>query len=132
MKSSEKTKPHVPYREQHRAGSAERGARSESQQSVKPSTPREDKAPCPANREMGLCICSILGLRVSRILDHRAVSGSKSDAPTRAKNCGVMIRKGASKSKLKKNTGDGRKENNIWNIGMLEECDKKKTEYRSQ
>jgi hypothetical protein len=36
---------------------------------------------------MGLCICSIWGLRVSRLLDHRAVSGSKSDTPTRAKNC---------------------------------------------
>jgi len=39
------------------------------------------------------------GLRVSRLLDRRAVSGSKSDTPTRAKNCEAMIVKGAGKSK---------------------------------
>jgi hypothetical protein len=53
---------------------------------------------------MGLFVFSIWGLRVSRFLNHRAVSGSKSDTPTRAKNCECMIRKGAGKSKLKKET----------------------------
>jgi hypothetical protein len=38
-------------------------------------------------------------LRVSRLLDLREISGSKSDTPTRAKNCEAMIVKGAGESK---------------------------------
>jgi hypothetical protein len=52
---------------------------------------------------MGLCIHFIQGLRVSRLLDLEAVSGSKSDTPTRAKNWEDMIRKWAGKDK--KNRG---------------------------
>jgi hypothetical protein len=55
----------------------EPGARSESQQSVKPSTLREDKAPYPGNWEMGLFNYFAQGLRVSRLLNLRAVSGPK-------------------------------------------------------
>jgi hypothetical protein len=58
--------------------------------------------------EMGPCIRFIRGLRVSRLLDLRGVSGSKSDTPTRAKNFECMITKGEGKNKLKKNTGDSR------------------------
>jgi hypothetical protein len=47
----------------------------------------KDKAPFPFLWGMGPCICFVWGLRVSRILDLRTVSGSKSDTPTRAKNC---------------------------------------------
>jgi len=43
------------------------------------------------------------GLRVSRLLDLEAVSRSKSDTPTRAKNCEAMIRKWEGKDK--KNRG---------------------------
>jgi hypothetical protein len=73
---------------------------------VKHGTPTEDKAPYPANREMGLFMFFMLGLRVSRFQNLRAVSGSKSDTPTRAKNCEAMVRKGGEKVKTKRNTGD--------------------------
>jgi hypothetical protein len=36
---------------------------------------------------MGFCIFSFCGLRVSRFLNLRRVSGSKSDTPTKANNC---------------------------------------------
>ena len=47
--------------------------------------PQKTKPHIPC-REMGLSIYFTQGLRVSRLLDLRAVSGSKSDTPTRAKN----------------------------------------------
>jgi len=62
-------------------------------------SPGKDKAPCPLRGEMGPSICFIRGLRVSRLLDLRAVSGSKSDTPTRAKNCEGRILKCAGKNK---------------------------------
>ena len=58
----------------------------------------KDKAPCPLHGEMGLFICFIRGLRVSRLLDLRAVSGSKSDTPTRAKNCEASYSNGQGKT----------------------------------
>jgi len=48
-------------------------------------------------------------LRVSRLLDPRAVSGSKSDTPTRAKKCETMIFKWAGKSKGFKGIREGRR-----------------------
>jgi hypothetical protein len=51
----------------------------------------KDKAPCPLAREMGPSIYFTQGLRVSRLLNRRAVSGSKSDTPTRANNIEGMI-----------------------------------------
>ena len=39
--------------------------------------PAKDKAPHPSHGEMGLCLHLALGLRVSRLLNLRAVSGPK-------------------------------------------------------
>jgi hypothetical protein len=50
----------------------------------------KDKAPCPFLREMGLSVCSIRRLRDSLLLDLRVISGSKRDAPARAKS-GMLI-----------------------------------------
>jgi len=47
---------------------------------------------------MGLCLHLALGLRVSRLLDLEAVLRSKSDTPTRAKNCEDIILKCAETS----------------------------------
>ena len=57
---------------------------------------------------MGLCLHLALGLRVSRLLDLEAVLRSKSDTPTRAKNCETMILKCAENVNENKNTGDRR------------------------
>jgi hypothetical protein len=62
------------------------------------------------NKEMGLFMFSMWGLRVSRLLNLEAVFGSKSDTPTRAKKCERMLTKRSEKVKLKKNTGDRRQE----------------------
>jgi hypothetical protein len=66
---------------------------------VKNATPTEDKALCSTEMEMGLFMFSMWGLRVSRLLDLEAVFGSKSDIPTRAKNCERMITRCPEKSK---------------------------------
>jgi hypothetical protein len=59
----------------------------------------KDKAPCSTEIEMGPCICFIRGLRVSRLLDLEAVFGSKSDTPTRAKNCEASYSNGQEKTR---------------------------------
>lgn len=55
-------------------------------------------------------------LRVSCLLDRRAVSGSKSDSPTMAKNCEAMIVRWAGKSKGFK----GIMEEEEWELEILD------------
>jgi hypothetical protein len=95
-----KTKPHVTYKDQHGAESTEpfESLRVfdkiyDTERKSKSAKPQNDKTPCPSYRETGFCLCAMKGLRVSRLLDHRAVSGSKSDTPNRAKNLKGMILK---------------------------------------
>jgi hypothetical protein len=77
---------------------------------------------------MELCVFFIQGLRVARFLNLRAVSGSKSDTPTRAKTGEGMIRKGPRKSKKSVSRRERRDaERKDRNIGMME-----KEEYRRQ
>jgi hypothetical protein len=63
---------------------------------------------------MGLFMFSIWGLRVSRLLDHRAVSGSKSDTPTRAKILGSILLKWATQSREFAGIME------YWNVGIME------------
>jgi hypothetical protein len=63
----------------NRAESMEPGARSESQQSVKPSTPREDKAPCPGNWEMGLLMFFVWAFVFHASLILERVTGQKTE-----------------------------------------------------
>jgi len=59
--------------------SIEQRAWSREEKPITSETPNltEDKAPCPGNWEMGLCICPMWGLRVSRLLDLREGYGPK-------------------------------------------------------
>ena len=83
--SGQKTKPHVPNKRSPE--SIEPGAK------VKISETLKGQDPISYEQGNGVSICFIRGLRVLRLLDLRRVSGSKSDTPTRAKNCEDIILK---------------------------------------
>jgi hypothetical protein len=51
----------------------------------------EKTKPHAPKGEMELCSCSMRRRRVSRLLDLRSVSGSKSGTSIRAKNCEAII-----------------------------------------
>ena len=74
---------------------------------------------------MGLLLCLVWGLRVSRLLDHRAVSGSKSDAPNGDKNCERMITKEV--KKVKKFGGRGILDPRSWILDAERMGKEKKT-----